>query len=240
MEKERLDKLIAANTDYSRSEIKKAAKKGRVSLDGETVKDLSFKADPDSCEISIDGETVKIKKYVYIMLNKPEGVISASDGKGDKTVIDILPDDLKRDGLFPAGRLDRQTTGFVLITNDGEFAHDILSPRHHVKKNYNVKVDKAPSESELDILRQGITLKDGTHFKPASIEFTDKSENTLSVTITEGKYHQIKRMFKAVGSEVVKLHRTSIGNLKLDETLDKGQARYLSEQELLLIKEIND
>lgn len=237
MEKERIDKLIAANTDYSRSEIKKAAKKGKVTINGEIIKDLSDKVDPDCCEISIDGEIIEIKKYVYIMLNKPEGVISASQGKGDKTVIDILPDEFKRDGLFPAGRLDRQTTGFVLITNDGEFAHDILSPKHHVKKNYKVTVDKFLNENELDKLRQGITLKDGTHFKPAEVKYTDTSNNTLSVTITEGKYHQIKRMFKAIGSEVVALHRTSIGNFELDNKLEPGQARYLTERELSMIIE---
>ena len=237
MKTERIDKLIADCTSYSRTEIKKMAKFGRISIDGQIVHDLSQKVSADSF-VLIDGEPIRSEKYTYIMLNKPLGVISASEGNGDKTVVDILPEELKRKGLFPAGRLDKYSTGFVLITNDGEFAHDILSPRHHVKKTYIVGTDKELSETELEEFKKGVELSDGTVFKPANIVLI--KENTYKVEIYEGKYHQIKRMFGSFGAEVLTLHRTAIGALALDESLALGEARLLNADEIELICKRDD
>lgn len=240
MKQERIDKIIATCSSYSRNELKKAAKDGRVVCNGETVYDLSKKADPDIAEIYVDGNPIKVKKYTYIMLNKPLGVISASDGRGEKTVVDILPDSLKREGLFPAGRLDKYTTGFVLITNDGDFAHNILSPRHHVKKTYIVTTDALLDDKALSEFEKGISLSDGTLFKPASIRLLDRNAREYEVIIVEGKYHQIKRMFSHFGAKVIKLHRTAMGNLTLDPELASGEARELSADELLKISQKDD
>ncbi len=232
MEKERLDKLISNITGISRSEIKKLSKKGLISLNGNTVSDCSVKTDAETDTVCVNNEKIELKKYVYIMLNKPKGVISASEGRDAVTVVDILPNELRRNGLFPAGRLDKDTTGFVLITNDGDFAHRILSPKNHVEKTYTATLDKPISDSSADELRNGITLKDGTVFKPAVIEPCPCNPIKVKVIICEGKYHQIKRMFKAVGCEVLELERIKIGGLSLDSSLKLGEARYITDGEI--------
>lgn len=232
MLKERLDKLISNITGISRSEIKKLSKKGLISLNGNTVSDCSVKIDAETDTVYLNGEKIILKKFVYIMLNKPKGVISASEGGADVTVVDILPNELRRNGLFPAGRLDKDTTGFVLITNDGDFAHRILSPKNHVEKTYIATLDKPIADGSADILRNGITLKDGTVFKPAVIEPFSDNPLEIKVIICEGKYHQIKRMFKAVGCEVSELERIKIGGLSLDSALGLGEARYITDEEL--------
>lgn len=232
MEKERLDKLISNITGISRSEIKKLSIKGLISLNGSTVTDCSVKIDAETDSVCVNNEKIALIKYVYIMLNKPKGVISASEGGDAVTVVDILPNELRRNGLFPAGRLDKDTTGFVLITNDGDFAHRILSPKNHVEKTYIATLDKPIEDDSADILRNGITLKDGTVFKPAVIEPFSDNPLRIKVIICEGKYHQIKRMFKAVGCEVRELERIKIGGLSLDSSLKLGEARYITDEEL--------
>ncbi len=232
MARERLDKLISNTTGISRSEIKKLFRKGLVSLNGNTVSDGSVKTDALKDTVCVNNERIALKKYVYIMLNKPKGVISASEGGGDVTVVDILPNELRRNGLFPAGRLDKDTTGFVLITNDGDFAHRILSPKNHIEKTYIASLDKPIATGSADILRNGIALKDGTVFKPAVIEPFKDDPLKIKVIISEGKYHQIKRMFKAVGCEVRELERIKIGGLSLDSALGLGDARYITDDEL--------
>lgn len=233
---ERLDKIISNSSRVSRSELKKLAKKGVVKLNGQTVLDLSVKVEAENCEIELNGKTLDTRKFVYIMLNKPKGVVSASESNDDITVVDILPEHLKKNGLFPAGRLDKDTTGFVLITNDGDFAHRILSPFKHVPKTYITRLDVPCSENSKTLLENTMELKDGTVFKPASIKFLNEEKTNVEIVICEGKYHQIKRMFKAVGCKVLDLKRIKIGNLCLDETLKEGEAREISLEELKLIE----
>lgn len=229
---ERLDKIISKSGKFTRSEVKRLARNGEITLNGEAVKDVSVKADTENCVITVSGELIDTAEHVYIMLNKPQGVVSASEGRGDITVVDILPDDMKRKNLFPAGRLDKDTTGFVLITDDGDFAHRILSPKNHIKKTYIAALDKPIDESKKSVLESGIELKDGTVFRPAELEFIDGDMSNIKITIFEGKYHQIKRMFKAVGSTVVSLKRIKMGNVFLDDTLKEGCARYLTSAEI--------
>lgn len=235
---ERLDKIIGNSSGISRSELKKLAKKGAVRLNGETVFDLSVKADAQSSKIELNGEVINTEKFIYIMQNKPVGVVSASNDKNDVTVISILPDCLKKKGLFPAGRLDKDTTGFVLITNDGGFAHRILSPSNHVPKTYIAKLDGACTDNEISVLEKGMELKDGTVFRPASVKTLNPEKTLAEVIICEGKYHQIKRMFKAVGLEVTELKRIKIGGLSLDPKLSEGSSREIGADELKLIEKI--
>lgn len=237
MNSQRLDKIISDRLSFSRSELKKMAKDRRIELNGETVTDLSVKADSETDVILVDGKRINGDKYVYIMLNKPAGVLSASDGKGEKTVIDLLPDGMKRSGLFPAGRLDKDTTGFTLITDDGDFAHRILSPKNHVSKTYIAELDKAVDQNGVIKLESGITLKDGTAFLPAEVTLLNEEKTSVQLTICEGKFHEVKRMFKAIGCEVLKLRRVKIGALALDEKLKPGEARYISSEEIKLIEE---
>lgn len=236
MNSQRLDKIISDRLSFSRSELKKMAKDRRIELNGETVTDLSVKADSETDVILVDGKRINGDKYVYIMLNKPAGVLSASDGKGEKTVIDLLPDGMKRSGLFPAGRLDKDTTGFTLITDDGDFAHRILSPKNHVSKTYIAELDKAVDQNGVIKLESGITLKDGTAFLPAEVTLLNEEKTSVQLTICEGKFHEVKRMFKAIGCEVLKLRRVKIGALALDEKLKPGEARYISSEEIKLIE----
>lgn len=232
MPKERLDKIISNSCGVSRSELKKLAKKGAVKLNGQTVTDLSVKVECRENEVEFNGQLLDTRKFVYIMLNKPKGVVSASTSSSDVTVVDILPDKLKRNGLFPAGRLDKDTTGFVLVTNDGDFAHRILSPSNHVPKTYIAEIDNPCTDDKKAVLESGITLKDGTVFKPATVKILNKERTQVEIVICEGKYHQIKRMFKAVGSTVTELKRIKIGSISLDESLSEGEAREISDEEL--------
>lgn len=239
-EKIRLDKFLSSQLNISRSDAKKLIKSGSVSLDGDHSVKAENVFDPENCRVTVNGKNVEYKKYIYIMQNKPVGVVSASEGRNDITVTDILPDALKRQGLFPAGRLDKDTTGFVLITDDGEYAHNILSPAHHVPKTYIASVSVKLEEQSLELLRNGITTG-GDHFRPAVIEYLgeEKDEGLFryKVIISEGKYHQIKRMFAFAGSSVKKLKRTAIGGLSLDFSLSEGESREISADELALITE---
>lgn len=235
MAPERLDKLLNKCLPLSRSELKKAARAGLVTLNGEAVSDLSVKVDGNADSVLFDGKKVNTDEFLYIMLNKPKGVICATDGRGEKTVLDLLPDGLKRSGLFPAGRLDKDTTGFVLITDDGDFAHRILSPKNHVEKTYIAKLDRPIDPDGIEQLENGITLKDGTEFLPAKLKALNDKKTVIEIKICEGKYHEIKRMFKAVGSEVTELERTVIGGLPLDRNLKQGEARLITAEEKVKI-----
>lgn len=184
--------------------------------------------------ISLNGVLKNYQRNVYIMMNKPEGVISASKDGKSKTALDLLPPDLYRKDLFIAGRLDKNTTGFLLITNDGEFAHNILSPKKHIFKTYLVRLQKPLNGSEIDLFAKGITIGK-LQCKPAILEV--RGENEARITICEGKFHQIKRMFHAVDNEVVSLHREKMGGLFLDKKLLPGQARYITDDELKLLKD---
>ena len=238
MSKQRLDKIIASQGAYSRSEVKALVKAKRVLVNGVAVSDPGFKADPDTDEITVDGKKFGYSEFVYIMLNKPKGVVSASNSPNDKTVIDLLPGEMRRSGLFPAGRLDKDTTGFVLITDDGEFAHEILSPKNHIEKTYEARLAQPVDEKQLEMVADGIVLGDGTECLPAKLRVVEDTDNPLvEIKIYEGKYHQIKRMFAAAGNGVIELKRTMMGALPLDDRLAEGECRRLTDEELLLVQQ---
>ena len=229
---ERLDKIISHAVSLSRKQAKAVIKNGEVSVGGKTVTDSDFKA--QAKDVFFDGRSADYKKHIYIMLNKPQGVISASEGKGEKTVVDLVPESLRRKGLFPAGRLDKDTVGFVLITDDGAFAHDILSPKKHVEKTYLVETDKPIGDELEKIFLEGVVLYDGTECMSAVLKKEDDFH--CIVKIKEGRYHQIKRMFRVNGLNVTYLKRLAIGGLELDESLKEGECRELNDEELKLIK----
>lgn len=229
----RLDKILSTQLNITRSQAKTAVRQGRVQINGTMAKNADAKC-IDSDVITFDGKNIMYSRFVYIMMNKPKGVISASDGKGDTTVIDILPDDMKRRGLFPAGRLDKDTTGFMLITDDGEFAHNILSPSHHITKTYIATLDKPFDDELINDFRQGMILT-GEKLLEADVEPLNDDNTVAKVVLRQGLYHQVKRMFKKYGINVVELKRVKMGNLSLDPSLGEGECRYLSENELKLI-----
>ena len=227
---ERIDKALALMLNASRTDVKAYIKKGLVQVNETVVKDPAYKIREDDC-VKYNGRIITYSKYVYIMMNKPKGVISASDGRSEKTVIDILPKEMKRKNLFPAGRLDKDTTGFMLITDDGDFAHKILSPKNHITKTYIATLDKQFDENVINAFCKGVELKDDLCM-PARIEALNGDYTRAIVEIKQGMYHQIKRMFKKFGITVIELERIKMGNLPLDSKLNPGECRYLTEQEL--------
>ncbi len=230
---ERIDKLIASQGSMSRAEVAKMIKDGLVTLDGKVVTGPGVKADAHS-EILVRGFPLDYKQYIYLMLDKPPGVVSASRDPKRKTVVDLVPGELFRRGLFPAGRLDADTTGFVLLTDDGDFAHKILSPKNHVEKKYIALLEHPINAGDAEKFIRGIALNDGTLCLPAKVR---QLEGALTeIIICEGKYHQIKRMFAAVGNGVVTLRRTSIGGVELDASLGPGGCRELNADELQIIR----
>lgn len=233
---ERLDKIIASQGQHSRSDVKKLIKQGRVTLDGKAVKSSDIKADPQKAVIAIDGRVLSYKKHIYIMLNKPKGVISATEDPTQPTVIDLVPKEMRREGLFPAGRLDGDTTGFVLITDDGDFAHRILSPKNHIMKTYVATLQRELTAEDIAAFRDGIELRDGTLCLEAEVMPLDSTVPMVQVKICEGKYHQVKRMFAALGNKVLELRRVKMGELCLDESLEEGHCREITEWELALIE----
>lgn len=226
---ERLDKFISSQTNYSRKDIKDLVKKKQVLVNGEVVLKSDIKVDNLVDKIVVCGEEIIFKKYVYLMLNKPKGYVSASFDKNDKTVIDLVPDIYKHRNLFPAGRLDKDTTGLMIITDDGEFAHNILTPNKHISKTYNVTIDIDMNEDMVLGFKNGVNLSDG-ECKSASLEITGK--NTGIVILTEGRYHQIKRMFGCFGAKVVELERIKMGNFTLPSDLKQGDVREFTKEEL--------
>lgn len=232
MKMQRLDKILSEQNIVTRSESKKLALKGFLTVNGKITKRSDIKVDPENDEIIVKGEKLIYKKYLYIMMNKPAGILSASRDKNAETVIDLLPPALRRSGLFPAGRLDRDTTGFILITDDGELSHKMLSPKNHVYKLYSVECDRTLTQNDAELFSGGITSGED-HFLPAALKLT--GGNTALVEICEGKFHQIKRMFHAAGTEVVKLKRLRIGGVYLDDNLKEGEFRELTSEEILLI-----
>ncbi len=230
---ERIDKILASQGTLSRRDVKEMIKKGRVTLNGVVVKDSSAKIDENADTVLVDGAEVVLKKHIYIMLNKPQGVVSASDSEKDTTVVDLVPEHLFRKGLFPAGRLDKDTTGFVLITDDGDFAHKILSPKNHIFKTYIAGLEHNLTDEDIKSLENGITLGDGTVLKEAKVEVIEQGDKPfVKIMICEGKYHQVKRMFAATGNKVVSLHRSKMGDLQLDENLKPGECREITPDEL--------
>ena len=230
----RLDKYLAERTGMTRSESRKAITKGRVMVAGKICRKADTQLDETAAQIALDGAPLAgdYKKYVYIMLNKPEGVVSASRDKRDTTVVDLVAADYPRRELFPAGRLDKTSTGFVLLTDDGGFAHDILAPKRHVSKTYTVTLDTPLTEEMRTGFAAGVTLADGTALCPAEVTALSPDGLTVRVVLKQGVYHQIKRMFGVYGAGVNGLHRDAIGGLALDENLAPGQWRELSDDEV--------
>ena len=226
---ERIDKVIGNQTGYSRKEIKELIRKEKIILNDELVKKADIKINPDTDVIKIDNKEVEIKKYVYLILNKPKGYISATEDKNTKTVLELVPEKYRHRNLFPTGRLDKDTTGLMIITDDGVFAHNILSPSKHVTKTYNVTIDIPITEEMIIGFKEGIKLNDG-ECKPSNLEKI--GTNTGVVTLTEGRYHQIKRMFGCFGAKVLELQRIKIGNLSLQNNLSLGETRELTIEEL--------
>ena len=236
MEKIRLDKFLSSQLNISRTDAKKLIKSKAVTVNGYGISKAEFTVNTACDKVCVGAKEVSYKKHVYIMLNKPKGVVSASASETDVTVVDLVSENLKRSGLFPAGRLDKDTTGFVLITDDGEFAHNILSPSHHVEKEYEVTLEREVTENEVTSFSKGINLGD-ILLKPASLEFicfNSERENKpqYSIVITEGRYHQIKRMFASTGNKVLELNRIRMGALMLDKALALGECRELSAAEV--------
>lgn len=233
MPPERIDKLIASQGTLSRSDARRLIKSGAVAVNGIPLRDAGQKADPETDQLSVSGQPFLISKYLYLMLDKPAGVVSASRDPKRETVVDLVPAEFRRDGLFPAGRLDQDTTGFVLITNDGNFAHRILSPKKHISKTYLARLARPADDALADAFRAGVVLADGTRCMEAGLRILEGGETPLAeVVLREGKYHQIKRMFAALGNEVIALRRVKMGNLTLDETLGPGGCREITAREL--------
>ena len=227
----RLDKYLADMNVGTRSELKRDIRKGLVTVGGSVIKDPGKNVDPVTDEVCYRGRKIVYETFVYYMLNKPAGVISATDDKRTKTVIDLLPEDRRKD-LFPVGRLDKDTEGLLLITNDGELAHALLSPRRHVDKKYYARIRGVVKREDALAFASGIPLKDFTCM-PADLVIERSSEiSEVLVTIREGKFHQIKRMFEALGKEVIYLKRLEMGSLILDGELAPGEFRRLTEEEL--------
>lgn len=226
---ERLDKLLAGTGRWSRREVKDMIRLGRVSVDGRAAARAEEKCAPEAV-ITVDGERVACGGLVYLMLHKPAGYISATDDPKQTTVLELLPEHLRRIGLFPAGRLDKDTEGLLLLTNDGALAHELLSPKKHVDKTYFVRVDGHLDREDTAAFAAGMTLADGYTCLSAGLELLECPDEAL-VTLREGKYHQIKRMLAARGKPVVYLKRLTMGPLTLDESLAPGQWRELTAQE---------
>ncbi len=227
--RERLDKYISSQSALSRREAQKAIRDKRVTVNGEVVRAVDLKTDPDSDTVTLDGQALSYKKHVYYMLNKPLGVVSATEDRIEKTVLDILPEELRRTGIFPAGRLDKDTTGLLILTDDGDYAHRMLSPKKHVDKRYIATLDRSPDDSICERFKEGITLGDGTLCKSGQAMILDNSR--VEVVISEGKYHQVKRMFAALGYHVEALERIQIGALRLDPALSLGEVREMTARE---------
>ena len=232
MAKERFDKIIANQFNISRKDARIAIRRGKALVDGKVLRDFGALVNTES-EIIFDGQALEYKKYIYILMNKPKGVLSASNDKKRETVVDLVPSEFKRQGLFPVGRLDKDTTGMLIITDDGDFAHRAIAPNKNVFKTYEVTLDGEVTEDMVPIFEKGVVLADGTVCKSARLKII--GENKAEVKISEGKYHQIKRMFGTVGLGVNELKRTAMGGLALPEDLAEGSCILLTEQEICAI-----
>lgn len=232
----RIDKLLANMGYGSRKDVKILLKQGVVRVDDQPVKDAKRQVNLETERVTVQGEVVEYKPFVYLMMNKPAGVISATEDKVESTVVDLIDPSYAHYELFPVGRLDKDTTGLLLLTNDGAFNHALMSPRKHVDKVYVAKVDGEMTADDVRRFAEGVELEDGYTTKPARLELISKSgrRSTVRLTLSEGKYHQVKRMVAAVGKHVERLERVQIGALELDPTLEPGAYRELSEEEVNL------
>ena len=237
----RLDKLIASMGNYSRSEVKRLVKEGRITVDGIPAPAADMKCGTESAHITIDGRLLTYSAHTYIMMNKPAGYLSATEDKNRETVLDLLPKELRNRDLFPVGRLDRDTEGLLLITNDGDMAHRLLSPKHHVDKVYFARTEGKLTDEDSAAFERGITLEDGFRCMCAELDIISSGEESEAlVTIREGKFHQVKRMLASRGTPVKHLRRLSMGTLKIDKTLAGGEWRYLTDKEIDELKKCTE
>ena len=223
----RLDKYISERTEHTRSQIKTLVQKGKVTVDDVIVKRSDHKIDDVSADVKIGGESVSGQMFRYILMNKPEGYICSTDDHDGRTVMELIPPEMRAKGLFPAGRLDKDSLGALLITNDGELAHRLLSPASHIPKIYIVKLDRPLDIKYIDIFKKGLKLSDDVQFLPADVKIVENCDTLAFIRIHEGKFHQVKRMFEAAENHVQILMRVSLGGLVLPETLGKGQCMEL-------------
>ena len=229
----RLDKLLGDMGVASRSELRQIIKSGRVTVDGLAVTAPEKRIDSGRARICLDGQTLEYRKFRYFMMDKPTGVLSATEDSRQETLLDLLPPELKRLGLFPVGRLDKDTSGLILLTNDGDFAHRVISPKSGIWKLYRAKVDGQLDAGDVEAFEKGLVLGDGTVCRPAGLELLPGGD--CLVRVTEGKYHQVKRMLSSRGAPVLMLRRLAIGALKLDEKLGPGGFRELESREIELL-----
>ena len=236
---QRLDKILASTGRWSRREVKLLVRQGRVLADGRPAASPEEKYDPAVTALTVDGEDIGYRDVTWLMMNKPGGVLSATEDGQGTTVLDLLSPELRRIGLFPVGRLDKDTEGLLLLTNDGDLAHHLLSPRHHVDKVYFVRVAGRLTAADQAAFREGMILGDGLHCMPADLEILTAGENSEAhVTLREGKFHQVKRMLAALGKPVLYLKRVEMGKLPLDIKLAPGDYRFLTEEELELLRQV--
>ncbi|RSK28229.1 rRNA pseudouridine synthase [Bacillus sp. HMF5848] len=233
----RIDKLLSNMGYGSRKDVKKLLKSGTVKANDEVIKDSKEHVDPVNDVVTVHGEVVEYKEFIYLMMNKPPGVISATEDNVEETVIDLLEMEHQIFNPFPVGRLDKDTEGLLLITNDGQLAHQLLSPKKHVSKTYYAVIEGEVTEADVKAFKRGVVLDDGYETMPAELEIIKSGlRSEIEITIVEGKFHQVKRMFEAVQKRVVYLQRLSMGPLNLDETLELGEYRELTDEELDLLK----
>ena len=235
---ERLDKLLAGTGKWSRREVKALVRQGLVRVDGRLADSAEDKLDPAAAIITVAGETISLCRFTYVMLHKPAGVLTATEDRKQPTVLDLLPPELRRIGLAPVGRLDKDTEGLLLLTNDGELAHRLLSPKYHVEKRYFARVDGELSAADAEAFARGMTLGDGLECLPAGLEVLP--DRVCIVTLREGKFHQVKRMLAARGAPVLYLKRLSMGPLTLDDSLAAGAYRLLRAEEISALYRVCD
>jgi 16S rRNA pseudouridine516 synthase len=233
----RIDKMLANLGFGSRKEVKQLLKNGSVKIDDVIVKDAKQHVDPSKETVTLNGEPIAYKEFIYLMMNKPPDVLSATEDNAQETVIDLLEIEDQVYEPFPVGRLDKDTEGLLLITNDGQLAHRLLSPKKHVPKTYFAVIDGEVTEKDVKAFAEGVTLDDGYETKPGELKILKSGiRSDIELTITEGKFHQVKRMFQAVGKRVVYLQRLTMGPLTLDETLELGEYRELTDEEIDLLR----
>lgn len=231
----RIDKYLGLTGCATRTEAKKIIRSGGVTVNGVVVKSADAKFDPEKDKVVFCGREIVYRRYTYILMNKPQGVVSATEDGRDKTVIDLLPDDMRKTDLFPCGRLDKNTLGLMLITDNGELSHRLLAPKSHVEKKYFFRSKFPLTLEEAGRFENGLVLEDGYETKPAKIELSGNGDEGI-ITLVEGKYHQIKRMLEALNNKITYLERISFGPLTLDENLDRGEWRYLTDEEIAALE----
>ncbi|MCL6590634.1 MAG: rRNA pseudouridine synthase [Firmicutes bacterium] len=238
----RLDRFLANQAYGSRSEARRLIRSGKITVNGRTAQDESMQINPSADQISCLGQAIRYREFIYLMLHKPAGVVSATVDGRERTVLDLIDPKYRHKNLFPVGRLDKDTEGLLILTNHGALGHQLLAPKQHVPRQYYAKVEGMVSTADQEAFRNGILLEDGYRTLPAELEIIKKGENSggscseVTVVLREGKYHQIKRMFQALGKRVVYLKRTAMGDLRLDPALQPGEYRELTDEELEILR----